>query len=224
MNLIWFILFGLAIFACTLIGYKRFHNTTLYALAIGGVVNANFFNAHTYPIDIFGISFGIDSIIYTLFVFCVILMYIKEGRKQAYLLAASSIIAIMFSATMQLVSDLLSKGTSFAVWNAFIDFTISSIVSAVAVIIMIETFRLLSNKFKLFNNPYILTLYGILLCTIINSTLYYGAVILLNGTNENTPILLLTSFIGKMFALGCSLLALYLFLIIRKAKENKTLS
>ena len=70
MNLLYFILFGLFIFLCSLIGGKKYRSTTLYALAIGGAVNANFFHAGFYPIDIFGLSFGIDSIIYSLFIFC----------------------------------------------------------------------------------------------------------------------------------------------------------
>lgn len=221
MNLLYFILFSILIFLCTLIGYKKYHNTALYALAIGGVVNANFFTAGTYPIDIFGLSFGIDSIIYTLFIFCVILMYIKEGRSQAYLLAISSIVAIMFSAIMQLVSDLLSNGSSFAVWNSFINFFISSIASIIAIVTMIELCNYLS-KYKLFKNPYIITIFGILICTFINSGIYYTSVILISGVRGNYIWeLLFTSFIGKTFALACSILALALYLQIVKIYNKK---
>ena len=64
-NFIWLLLFGIFVFSLTLIGYKKYHSTTLYALAIGGVVNANFFHAEYYPISCFDLPFGIDSFIYT---------------------------------------------------------------------------------------------------------------------------------------------------------------
>ena len=77
-----FILFSIIIFLLSLVSYEKFRSTTLYALAIGGAVNANFFYAGNYPIFCFGIPFGIDSIIYTLFLFCVLLMFLKEGKKE----------------------------------------------------------------------------------------------------------------------------------------------
>jgi len=119
MNFVLFIIFSLTVFLISLVGYKNFRSTTLYALAIGGVVNANFFHSVNYPINCFGLPFGIDSVIYTLFIFCVVVMYIKEGKKEAYTLAISSIIAIMFSALMQLIAQLLSKGSTLIVWKSF---------------------------------------------------------------------------------------------------------
>ena len=49
MNFVWFLIFGLIVFLMSLICYESFRSTTLYALAIGGAVNANFFHAGNYP-------------------------------------------------------------------------------------------------------------------------------------------------------------------------------
>ena len=213
MNIIYFLLFSVCVFLCALIGGKRFRNTTLYALAIGGVVNANFFHAGNYPISCFGLPFGIDSIIYTLFIFCVVVMFIKEGKGQAYLLAVSSIVAIMFSAVMQLVSDILSKGSSLNVWLTFLTFTISALASIVAVIAMLELLEKLKTKI----NQYGLLVIGILLATIINTLIYFPASLLLNGMPTNIGLMLLTSFIGKILALLCAIIA---FRLINKLNSK----
>lgn len=215
MKFVLFLIFSLVVFLSVLLGGKKYRSTALYALAIGGVVNANFFHAGNYPIQIFGLPFGIDSIIYTLFVFCVIVMYIKEGRKSAYTLSFSSIIAIMFSALMQLVSDLLSKGSSPAVWNSFLNFTVSSIASVIAIIIMLEILNKIKNK-----NCYFIMLIGIIVATFINSSIYYPITTLIMRVPENIFKLLLTSIIGKFIALLCSILTLY---IINLYDSNKTI-
>lgn len=199
-----------------LIGYKKFRSTTLYALAIGGVVNANFFHAGNYPIDCFGLPFGIDSIIYTLFAFCVILMFFNEGKGSAYLLAFSSIIAIFFSALMQLIADLLSQGSSIAVWNTFFTFCVSILASIIGVIVMLEILNKIKSKF----NQYILSLFGILIISIINTAIYSPLSTLINGTPANIGTLLLTSIIGKLFALIISLLVLWIINKINKPKTN----
>lgn len=206
MNFVCFTIFGLIVFLCSLIGYKNFRSTTLYALAIGGAVNANFFHAGNYPINCFGLTFGIDSLIYILFVFCVVVMLLKENKKSAYLLAFSGIIAIMFSALMQLTSSLLSVGSSEYVWNTFFTFVISCIASVIALFVMIETINKIKHKF----NNYWVMLIGILIAIIIDSALYYPLAALINGAPENILSLVLTSFIGKAIALLFSLLTLYL--------------
>lgn len=216
MNTVFYIIFSILIFLTTLIGYKKFRSTTLYALAIGGVVNANFFHAGKYPINCFGLPFGIDSVIYTLFAFCVILMFFNEGKKSAYLLAFSSIIAIFFSALMQLVADLLSQGSSIAVWNTFFTFCISILASIIGVIVMLEILDKIKGKF----NQYILCLFGILIISIINTGIYSPLTTLINGTPANITTLLLTSFLGKFLSLLISLFTLWLINFINKPKQK----
>lgn len=206
MNFILYITICIIIFLCSLIGGRKYRNTTLYALAIGGVVNANFFHAGNYPIECFNLPFGIDSIIYTLFIFCVIVMSIKENKKSAYLLAVSSIVAILFSALMQLTAELLSNGSSIEVWTTFISFLMSSFASMVSIIITLEILDKLKSKL----NSYILLIIGIIIICLIDTFIYYPLLMLIYAVPANILTLLFTSMLGKLIALLCSILAYYL--------------
>lgn len=214
MKLFFFMLFGLLVFLLTLVGYRKYRFTTLYALAIGGIVNANFFHAGSYPINCFGLPFGIDSIIYTLFIFCVFLMFIKEGKKQAYLLSISSVLAIIISATFQLATDLLTIGVNMNSFKIFLMFFISAFASIIAIVILLEIFDKIKNKI----NKYLLLLISIFVVSIVNSVIYYPIAMLLGGVSDNIGPLLLTSVLGKLIALGCSFIAYFL---INKLYENK---
>lgn len=218
MNLIYFLLFSIIIFLLSLVCYEKFRSTTLYALSIGGAVNANFFHAGNYPIMCFGLPFGIDSIIYSVFAYCVILMFLKLNKREAYILTFSSVIAIMFSALMQLVADLFTIGSCFLVWKTFLNFFVSSIASLIAVWIMLEVLNRLKKKNI---NDYVLLIVGMLIVSLVNSLIYYSIVTWINGTPENILTLLLTSFIGKVIALACSIGALYLTNKIEKVIARK---
>ena len=220
MNFVFFLLFCITLFLLSTVGYKKFRATTLYALAIGGAVNANFFHAGNYPIICFGLPFGIDSIIYSLFTFCVLVMFFKANKKEAYVLTISSIIAIVFSSCMQLFVDLLTVGSSLKVWITFFNFSISSIASIIAIWAMLEIIAKLKQKGL---NQYVLLVLGMFIVSIINSGIYYTSVTLINGVPENILQLLLTSFIGKMIALICSLGTFFLMNKIEKQKPKTEL-
>ena len=217
MNFIYFLSFSAVIFLLSLVCYEKFKTTTLYALSIGGAVNANFFHAGNYPIMCFGLPFGIDSIIYSVFAYCVILMFLKVSKRDAYILTFSSIIAIMFSACMQLVAELFTIGSCFAVWKTFLNFTVSSAASLIAVWVALEIMNILKQKNT---NEYILLISGMLLISSINSLIYYSIVTWINGAPENILSLLLTSFTGKMIALICSIGALFLTNKIEKVIQK----
>jgi len=216
MNFVLFIIFSLTVFLISLVGYKNFRSTTLYALAIGGVVNANFFHSVNYPINCFGLPFGIDSVIYTLFIFCVVVMYIKEGKKEAYTLAISSIIAIMFSALMQLIAQLLSKGSTLIVWKSFLTFFASCLASVVAIIVMLEIFSRLLTK-----NSYLFLCFGVFVANVINSLIYYPFNLIINDVPANLGKIVLASIIGKVIALVCAILTLWIFNKIDNKKTSK---
>ncbi|MBQ3547661.1 MAG: hypothetical protein IJA44_04220 [Clostridia bacterium] len=217
LNFVLFLLFGLGIFSLSLIGYKNYRSTTLYALAIGGVVNANFFHASAYPINCFGLPFGIDSIIYTLFAFCTLVMLLKENKKSAYLLAFSSIIAILFSAAMQLFADLFSQGNSKTAWMTFISFCISIVASIVAVLGTVEVVDRLKTRL----NQYLCMAVGIIIIMLLNSGIYYPLSIIVNGVTDNIGELLITSFVGRLIAVLYSILMLYFMNLIEKSIANK---
>ncbi len=211
-----YLLFSFIVFALSLAFYERYRSTVLYALAIGGIVNANFFHAGNYPIYCFGLPFGIDSIIYSLFAFCVAIMLIKMNKKEAYILSFSSVIAILFSAVMQLVAELLSKGASAAMWSTFATFIISAVASIISVFVMIEVVDKLKKKNI---NQYVSLILGMLIITLVNSVIYYPLALLINGTPSNILILLLTSVVGKLISVAFALISLLLMNKVEKIIE-----
>ena len=166
----------------------------------------------------FGLPFGIDSIIYSVFAYCVILMFLKLNKREAYILTFSSVIAIMFSALMQLIADLFTIGSCFSVWKTFLNFFVSSVASLIAVWIMLEVLNRLKKKNI---NDYVLLIVGMLIVSLVNSLIYYSIATWINGTPENILTLLFTSFIGKVIALACSIGALYLTNKIEKVIARK---
>lgn len=218
LKFILFLGFGFITFSLSLIGYKKYKATTLYALAIGGVVNANFFHAGAYPVTCFGLPFGIDSLIYTLFVFCVMVMLLHETKRDAYLLAVSSIVAILFSACMQLVADLLSIGSSVFVWQRFAGFCISAFASIIAILVAVE----IVSRMKAKHNAYLCMAVGIIITILLNSGIYYPLSVLINVSTGNVWLYLATSFLGKLIALGYSLLAFFYMQMQEKKKSSST--
>ena len=221
MNFIYFLSFSAVIFLLSLVCYEKFRTTTLYALSIGGAVNANFFHAGKYPIMCFDLPFGIDSIIYSVFTYCIIIMFLKMSKREAYILTFSSIIAIMFSALMQLIAELFTIGSCPNVWKTFLTFFVSSAASLISIWLMLE----ILNKLKSKNlSEYVLLIIGMLIVSVVNSLIYYSIVTWINGAPENILILVLTSFIGKFIALICSIGALYLTNKIEKVIEKRSIN
>lgn len=221
MNIIYISLISIVCFLAILIGGKKYRTTTLYALAIGGAVNSNFFHSQAYPINCFGLSFGIDSVIYALFVFCVIVMFLQNGKSQAYTLLISSVVAIAISATCQLLAELLSKGSTSACWIEFSDFIISATTTLIITSLMIEIISKLKEKGM--NNYFIIAI-GSLFSIIINTVIYYGILTILKGSTNTLLSLILTSYIGKAIGLACSLLAYYLLTKYDNRKQTTSLA
>lgn len=200
MKFIYLLLFSICVFLLSLVGYKKNKSVPLYALAIGGIVNANFYHSIPFPIDCFGITFGIDSFIYILFAFCIVVMYLKEGKKSTILLAISSISAIMIAAVMNLSADLMSDGSSKAEWITFFTFSAASVASIIAVIVFIGVFE----KIKL--NNYLKLIVGILLISSINLIIYYPLYAVFNGWNDVMTNILIGNIIGRLIGILISLL------------------
>ena len=218
MKIIFLIILAIICFSLVWVGGKKYNSTALYALAIGGAVNANFFHAGKYPINCFGLNFGIDSIIYTLFIFCVIVMYFKYGKKEAYILTASSLIAILFSALMQLIADFLSLENFTSSWLPFVLFLTSCFASLIAIIATLELLNFL-DKLKI--NKYLNTVIALCLATVINSLIYYGFSCLIYGVPDNFLNLLTASLIGKLLSIIIAMASFFVYNYVLKWKNKK---
>ena len=221
MNLLYFTLFAICIFGSVLIGYKKLFSITLYALAIGGIVNANFFTSYLYPIDIFGLDFGIDSIIYSLFAFCVLLMYTRFGKKQAHLLCISSVVAIVIAAVFEIFAKIFTGATELATFFRFLILLFSAVTTIISRSGCIELSAYIEKKKKI--NEYLLVGSGMILNNVVSTLLYLGSVALfLDMSQYDIPSLLLANVYGKSISIAVALFILLLIRLVDKqiAKKN----
>lgn len=219
MQILYLIGLGIITFGLILIGNKDLKQSIIYMLAIGGAVNANFYNAGNYPIYFFGYPFGIDSIIFTLFIFCCYVVAYFYNHKSSVTLLFSTMAAIAFSAVAQLVAQVASIGYTKEFMNTFITFMFSIIGSVVAVMAMLYLLKYLVKQ-KV--NIYLNLLICMNVATILNSVIYYGLCAILNkGVGDDFILLLIPSLLGKIFAIGLSVITLFLLNCIEK-RRNKS--
>ena len=114
MSGIWFyLIFLVSIFFILGVALKIFPKDASFTIAIGAVIGANIYNSSAYPIEIGGLVFGIDSIVYTIFAFCLLFMYIFYGKKDMKVVLYTSMFSIFFtiSFTIFLSATLFKKHT-----------------------------------------------------------------------------------------------------------------
>ena len=221
MNLLYLVLLAIVVFLATLICFERksVWSTIIAALGIGGIVNANFFNASDYPIDVFGWDFGIDSIIFTLFIFTVILKFLYQGKKEAYIFTFSAVAAVMFAAVYEVVAKAFTVGHSEEIWRHFGGFIISIVATIAACSAIIEIMDLLRKKSKI--HDFWSVLIGLIVATLVNSTIYYGLYSVVTNT-ELVIELVYTSYFGKLIAIAFAMMSFgFMKLIERRIKRIK---
>lgn len=226
MNLLYYTLLAFALFFATMIAFekKNIWGTVIGALGVGGVVNSGFFTAASYPIDIFGLSFGVDSIIYTLFVFTVILKYLYWDKKEALIFAISASAALLFAAFIELTANAFSTGHTEVAWRKFGVLALSAFATITAGVSMIYILDAIKNKWKL--NQYWLLIIGLVYSTLVNSTIYFGLVTFISGTKFSFEILG-TSYLGKSIAIVAAVSSFGVLKLLEKhiikIKEKKKL-
>lgn len=197
--------------------YKKWKLSALFTFAIGSIVNSNYLTSSSYPIVLGSLKFGLDSIIYTLFLFCIIIAYLEYDKKTAMSLTYSGVAAVAFSGILQFFADWAVAGSvTDSVFGTLLSFACSIIGTLVAVYIML----IIAEKFiaKKISIAYILTL-CIFVGSVINSLLYFGiAYVIGNLYLDNFLNVLLASYIGKIYAL---LFALATFIFLQRYEVLK---
>jgi hypothetical protein len=131
MNLLYLSLFALLIASATLIAQKKWFAFALGAMAVPCVINVSFYPASEFAIQAFGMSFGFDGILYTVFIYSVFLMYFRCGKKNTWEFIISAMVGIVFAGTFSFVAQFLTKGNSEPLTYKYISFY-SAIVATVA--------------------------------------------------------------------------------------------
>ena len=129
-----------------LIFQKKFRSSILYTLAIGSACNANVFNSANFPIKIGNFVFGMESVVYMLFLFCVLMMFAYYGKKDVITLIVCSMGAIIFAAIIEFIAGIAANGFSLEILLDFLTYLSSCIASILACLAMLSLFHFLRKK------------------------------------------------------------------------------
>jgi hypothetical protein len=214
MNFLYLLLIAVIISAAFILIYPFWKSNATACFGVGGALTANFFNIGTYPLIVGSLVFGLDSVLYSFFVFTVILSFLKENKKSAMNLMLSAVGAILFLTFVQLVATISSGDFSNFLWN-FGSYIISSVATFLCIFIMLYFTQKLKEKGV---NDYINIVVSMLIATVINSFLYFGLTFTFGwNLGNNFWLSLVASFIGKIITIGFACLT---YLLINKIEKS----
>ncbi len=199
---------------------------TLIGVAIGCAVNANLFTPLNYPVVVGELTFSIESILYTLFMYTVVIRILDYSYDDAKKLTLTSVAAIIISAIIELVALLTKDGFQTVVFQNFAVYLFSSIGTIIGVWLMVF-FTIGLKKRRV--SSYIIIPIVIAVSCIIHALFYYGGMSLVFW--ERTAYTLkmaLGTIIGKAACIGLGVLCYFinqkfwkpLNLVSQKEEEN----
>lgn len=200
---------------------------TLIGVAIGCAVNANLFTPLNYPVVVGELTFSIESILYTLFMYTVVIRILDYSYDDAKKLALTSVAAIIISAIIELVALLAKDGFQTVVFQNFAVYLFSSIGTIIGVWLMVF-FTIGLKKRKV--SSYIIIPIVIAVSCVIHALFYYGGMSLVFWEHGiYTFKMALGTIIGKAACIGLGVLCYFinqkfwkpLNLVSKKEEENK---
>lgn len=219
MDFLFLVLTAVLVFVILIVSNRFWGKDALFVVGIGCAIGSNIYNVGDYGIVIGNLVFGIDSVIYTVFVFVVLLCLKNYDEKSAFTLLYSAMGSIMLSALLMFIASWASAGfASNLIWG-FVSYLISVIATFVALFTTIKLFKYFEGKNL---NVYLNFLINVLIASFINSLIYFGAVAIISGFEENFFGQLGASYIGKLMSTAFSLLTYFICtkLPYKKINEN----
>ena len=219
MDFLFLVLTAVLVFVILIVSNRFWGKDALFVVGIGCAIGSNIYNVGDYGIVIGNLVFGIDSVIYTVFVFVVLLCLKNYDEKSAFTLLYSAMGSIMLSALLVFIASWASAGfASNLIWG-FVSYLISVIATFAALFTTIKLFKYFESKNL---NVYLNFLINVLIASFINSLIYFGAVAIISGFEENFLGQLGASYIGKLMSTAFSLLTYFICtkLPYKKIDEN----
>ena len=201
----WFIIAICAFVFLTLIR-KKYDFAMLYTISIAFSINANYFNALTNPIYCGSIIFSIDSILFTGFMYCVIVCAHEYTVKNAKVLTSATIAAILVSATIEFLAKTSTNGYQSVYMTNYLSYLFSSLGTFAGVWLMLFVYKYLKNR-KL--NVYVNFIVCILIASIVNTSIFYIFTIITTKGIENLSYMLVGSYLGKIICILLCLISFY---------------
>ena len=186
---------------------KKYDYSMLYTIAIGYAINANLFNASTAPIIFGSLIFSVDSILYTGFMFCVLVCAHEYSVRNAKILTSSSIAAIILSATIEILAKTSSTGFESIYLINFLSYVFSALGTFAGVWLMLYIYTQLKNKNC---NNYLNFTICIIIASIVNSSIFYIFTRITAEDISTLPFMLIGSYLGKFFCIGLCLISFYI--------------
>ena len=202
------IIFMFLAFGLTTLFRKWIDIPTLLAVAIGCAVNANIFNPMTAPIVVGPFTFSIEIVLYTLFMYTIIVRILDYGYKDAERMTLTSVAAIIISAFIELVAILSRDGFTSQAFKNFSYYLFSSIGTIIGVWVMV----FITIKCRKKNiSSYLIIALAIIASSVIHSVIYYGSIALVEwNANIYTVYLALGTVIGKAVCIALSVFCYFI--------------
>ena len=177
---------------------------TLIAVAIGCAVNANIFTPLNSAVPVGPLNFSIEIVLYTLFMYTIMVRILDYGYSEAKRMTFTSIAAIIISAFIELVAQLMVHGFSVDTFKTFSYYLFSSAGTILGVWIMI----LITIQCRKKNiSCYLIIPFGITASTIVHAIVFFGGIALVNWKFDIYSLqTLLGTIIGKAVCIALSIL------------------
>ena len=212
MGLVLLIAFMFVAYGLTTLFRRWIDIPTLLAVAIGCAVNANIFNPYTAPIVVGPFTFSIEIVLYTLFMYTIIVRILDYSYADAKRMTFTSIAAILISAFIELMALLMTKNDVSEAFKSFAIYVFSSIGTVAGVWIMV-LITIVCRKKNI--SPYLIIPFAIIPASLIHAAFFYGGMIIVY---QNTDVIdlgfgALGTIIGKAV---CILLSIFCYFINQK--------
>ena len=202
------IIFMFLAFGLTTLFRRWIDIPTLIAVAIGCAVNANIFNPITAPIIVGPFTLSIEIVLYTLFMYTIIVRILDYGYGEAKRMTFTSVAAIIISAFIELVAKLMMDGFAAQTFKEFSYYLFSSVGTIIGVWVMV-IITIQCRKKNI--SSYLIIPFAIIPSSIIHSIFFFGGMALVNWQlGVYTAYQALGTIIGKGV---CILLSIFCYFI-----------
>lgn len=202
------IVFMFVAFGLTTLFRRWIDIPTLIAVAIGCAVNANIFNPLTAPIEVGPFTFSIEIVLYTLFMYTLVVRMLDYGYGEAKRMTLTSVAAIIISAIIELVAKLMVSGFVVDTFKEF-SYYLFSVVGTVLGVWLMIWIAILCRKKNV--NVYLIIPIAIITSSIIHSIFFYGGIALVEWRiGVYTAYDALGTVIGKAVCILLSMLCFFI--------------
>ena len=202
------IIFMFVAFALTTLCRRWIDIPTLLGVAIGAAVNANIFNPIKCGFEVGPCVFSIEVVLYTLFMYTVVVRVFDYGYKDAKRMTLTTVAAIIISAIIELFAECAKQGFVGQVFKDFSYYVFSSIGTIVGVWVMV----LITIQLRKKNVSYYIILpLVIAVSSIIHAVFYYGGMALVEmNFRLYTLSMALGSLVGKSVCIALAVLCYFI--------------